>query len=69
MLAWKTLSLLLFTLAGILTIAIDALFSGARDVRFFALDARTGAELWKPQPAGAVYSGAMSDSLHAFAVK
>ena len=35
------------TMAGVLTTATDVLFSGAHDGRFFALDARTGAELWK----------------------
>ena len=52
------------TMAGILTTATDVLFSGAHDGRFFALDARTGAELWKTQLAGAVYSGAMSYSVN-----
>lgn len=52
------------TMAGVLTTATDVLFSGAHDGRFFALDARTGAELWKTQLAGAVYSGAMSYSVN-----
>ena len=33
--------------AGILTTASDVLFSGNREGFFFALDARTGKELWK----------------------
>jgi alcohol dehydrogenase (cytochrome c) len=33
--------------AGILTTASDVLFSGNREGYFFALDARTGKELWK----------------------
>jgi glucose dehydrogenase len=59
------------------------LLSGAHDGRFFARDARTGEELRKPRPAGAVYSGAMSyavnggqyvavsggNTLHVFALK
>ena len=52
------------TMAGVLTTATDVLFSGAHDGRFFALDARTGAELWKTQLAGAVYSGAMTYSVN-----
>jgi alcohol dehydrogenase (cytochrome c) len=48
------------TMAGILTTATDVLFSGAHNGDFFALDARTGAELWKTNLAGAVFSGAMT---------
>ena len=33
--------------AGILTTSADLLFSGNREGYFFALDARTGKELWK----------------------
>jgi len=33
--------------AGILTTGSDLLFSGNREGYFFALDARTGKELWK----------------------
>ncbi len=51
------------TMAGILTTATDVLFSGAHNGNFFALDARTGAELWKTTLAGAVYSGAMTYSV------
>ncbi len=51
------------TMAGILTTATDVLFSGAHNGNFFALDARTGAELWKTSLAGAVYSGAMTYSV------
>ena len=52
------------TMAGVLSTATDVVFSGAHDGRFFALDARTGAELWKTQLAGAVYSGAMTYSVN-----
>jgi alcohol dehydrogenase (cytochrome c) len=51
------------TMAGILTTASDVLFSGAHNANFFALNARTGAELWKTTLAGAVYSGAMTYSV------
>jgi alcohol dehydrogenase (cytochrome c) len=40
--------------AGILTTAGDVLFSGNREGYFFALDARTGKELWKRYLGGAV---------------
>jgi outer membrane protein assembly factor BamB len=43
--------------AGILTTASDLLFSGGREGYFFALDARTGAPLWKVTVGGAVASG------------
>ncbi|HEV2199653.1 MAG TPA: PQQ-dependent dehydrogenase, methanol/ethanol family [Bryobacteraceae bacterium] len=49
--------------AGILTTASDLLFSGGRERYFFALDARTGALLWKAAVGGAVTSGAMSYSI------
>ncbi len=48
------------TEAGILTTASDVLFSGGRDGAFFALDARTGAELWKTSLGSSVTSGPMS---------
>jgi alcohol dehydrogenase (cytochrome c) len=52
------------TMAGVLTTATDVLFSGSHDGSFFALNARTGAQLWKTTLAGAVYSGAMTYSVN-----
>ena len=49
--------------AGILTTASDVLFSGGREGYFYALDAKTGALLWKTNVGGAVYSGAMTYSV------
>jgi alcohol dehydrogenase (cytochrome c) len=46
--------------AGVLTTASDLVFSGGREGFFFALDARTGALLWKGAVAGIVQSGPMS---------
>ena len=46
--------------AGILTTASDLLFSGGREGYFYALDARTGAVLWKANLGGAVASGPMT---------
>ncbi len=45
---------------GILTTASDVLFSGGRDGYFFALDARTGALLWKANVGGPIASGPMT---------
>jgi alcohol dehydrogenase (cytochrome c) len=45
---------------GILTTASDLLFSGGREGYFFALDAKSGALLWKTNVGGQVSSGAMS---------
>jgi alcohol dehydrogenase (cytochrome c) len=42
--------------AGILTTAGDVLFTGGREGYFHALDARTGAELWKTYLGGAIMS-------------
>ena len=39
--------------SGILTTATDLLFTGGREGYFYALDARTGAELWKASLGGA----------------
>jgi alcohol dehydrogenase (cytochrome c) len=50
--------------AGILTTASDLLFSGGREGYFFALDARTGAPLWKANVGGTVASGAMTYSVN-----
>jgi alcohol dehydrogenase (cytochrome c) len=36
-----------YTESGILTTASDLLFVGGREGNFFALDARTGAALWR----------------------
>ena len=48
--------------AGILTTASDLLFSGGREGYFYALDARSGALLWKAAVGGAVASGPMTYS-------
>ncbi|MBI4474828.1 MAG: PQQ-dependent dehydrogenase, methanol/ethanol family [Acidobacteria bacterium] len=46
--------------AGILTTASNVLFSGGREGYFYALDARTGALLWKVHLGGNVASGPIS---------
>jgi alcohol dehydrogenase (cytochrome c) len=51
------------TEAGILTTASDLLFSGGREGYFYALDARTGALLWKASVGGAVAAGPMTYSV------
>jgi glucose dehydrogenase len=43
--------------SGILTTASDLLFSGGREGYFQALDARTGALLWKQNLGGEIISG------------
>jgi alcohol dehydrogenase (cytochrome c) len=43
--------------AGVLTTASDVLFSGSREGYAFALDARTGALLWKANVGGSVSNG------------
>jgi alcohol dehydrogenase (cytochrome c) len=48
------------TWAGVLSTAGDVVFSGGREGYFFALDARTGALLWKIALGGQVNSGPMS---------
>jgi alcohol dehydrogenase (cytochrome c) len=48
------------TESGVLTTASDLLFSGGREGYFFALNARTGAVLWKASIGGWVYSGPMT---------
>jgi alcohol dehydrogenase (cytochrome c) len=48
------------TWAGVLTTAADVLFSGGKEGYFLALDARTGALLWKAALGGQVNSGPMS---------
>jgi len=69
--------------AGVLTTASDVLFSGGREGFFFALDARTGALLWKAPVGGIVQAAPMSyaiggrqyvaiaagNSLYAYALK
>jgi alcohol dehydrogenase (cytochrome c) len=50
--------------AGVLTTASNLLFSGGREGYFFALDARTGAPLWKAAVGGSVASGAMTYSVN-----
>jgi alcohol dehydrogenase (cytochrome c) len=49
--------------AGILTTASDLLFSGGREGYFFALDARSGALLWKASVGGQVSSGPITYSI------
>jgi alcohol dehydrogenase (cytochrome c) len=46
--------------SGILTTASDLLFSGGREGYFFALDARTGALLWKASVGGPVSAAPMT---------
>ena len=48
------------TSSGILTTAGDILFTGGREGYFYALDARTGAILWKTRVGADVASGPMS---------
>jgi len=48
------------TESGILTTATDVLFGGGREGYFMALDARTGALLWKTTLGGIIISGPMS---------
>jgi alcohol dehydrogenase (cytochrome c) len=52
------------TWAGVLSTAGDVVFSGGREGYFFALDARTGALLWKAALGGQVNSGPMSYSVN-----
>lgn len=52
------------TSAGILTTASDLLFTGGREGYFWALDARTGEELWRANVGGDVASGAMTYSVN-----
>ena len=48
------------TWGGVLTTASDLVFSGGKEGYFFALDARTGALLWKAALGGQINSGPMS---------
>ena len=43
--------------SGILTTASNLLFTGGREGYFYALDARTGAELWKASLGGQIVNG------------
>ena len=43
--------------SGILTTASDLLFTGGREGYFYALDARTGAELWRTSLGGQIVNG------------
>jgi alcohol dehydrogenase (cytochrome c) len=52
------------TWAGVLSTAGDVVFSGGREGYFFALDAKTGALLWKIPLGGQVNSGPMSYSVN-----
>jgi len=46
--------------SGVLTTASDVLFAGGREGYFWALDARTGIELWRASVGGPVDSGPMT---------
>jgi alcohol dehydrogenase (cytochrome c) len=46
--------------SGILTTASDLLFTGGREGYFYALDARTGSELWKASLGGQIVNGPMT---------
>ena len=46
--------------SGNLTTATDLLFTGGREGYFYALDARTGAELWKASLGGQIANGPIS---------
>ena len=48
------------TWAGVLTTASDLVFSGGKEGYFFALDARTGALLWRSMLGGQIASGPMA---------
>ena len=49
--------------SGILTTAADLLFTGGREGYFHALDARTGALLWKASLGGQIAAGPMTYQL------
>jgi alcohol dehydrogenase (cytochrome c) len=50
--------------SGVLTTGSDLLFAGGREGYFFALDARTGEQLWKTSVGGQVSAGPMSYSVN-----
>ena len=52
------------TWGGVLTTASDLVFSGGKEGYFFALDARTGALLWKASLGGQINSGPMTYSVN-----
>jgi len=52
------------SMSGILTTASDVLFAGGREGYFWALDARTGAELWRANLGGEVASGPIAYSVN-----
>jgi alcohol dehydrogenase (cytochrome c) len=49
--------------SGVLTTASDLVFAGGREGYFFALDARTGEQLWRGSVGGQVSAGPMSYSV------
>ncbi|MEO6803193.1 MAG: PQQ-dependent dehydrogenase, methanol/ethanol family [Granulicella sp.] len=53
-----------FTDAGVLTTGSDLVFSGGKEGNFFALDARTGENLWKVGLGATVASGPMTYSVN-----
>jgi alcohol dehydrogenase (cytochrome c) len=50
--------------SGILTTATDVLFAGGREGYFYALDAKSGAMLWKASLGGQISAGPMSYSVN-----
>ena len=46
--------------SGMLTTATDLLFTGGREGYFYALDARTGKQLWRANLGGQIVNGAVS---------
>jgi len=50
--------------SGVLTTASDLVFAGGREGYFFALDARTGEQLWRATVGGQVSAGAMSYAIN-----
>jgi alcohol dehydrogenase (cytochrome c) len=50
--------------SGVLTAASNLLFTGGREGYFWALDARTGAELWRANTGGDVASGPITYSVN-----
>jgi len=49
--------------SGILTTASDLLFTGGREGYFYALDAKTGMELWKASLGGQIVNGPITYSV------
>jgi alcohol dehydrogenase (cytochrome c) len=52
------------SMSGILTTSSDLLFAGGREGWFWAMDARTGNELWRANLGGEVASGPMAYSIN-----